>query len=160
LVGANISEASYDGLRFFIFIFASTNNINTMKISATLKSAFNYLGSTVQTNDVAKQVSIPAKSTGWGSSVNGGELLLLSLATCFCNDIYREAAKRNIIVKNVEVTATADFGAEGEAGSNFRYRADVNADASPEEIKALIAHTDRVAEIHNTLRKGIAISIE
>ncbi len=131
-----------------------------MKISATLKSAFDHLESTVQTNDAAKQVPISAKSTGWGSSVNGGELLLLSLATCFCNDIYREAAKRNIDVKDVEVTVTADFGAEGEPGSNFRYKANVNADAPPEEIKALIAHTDQVAEIHNTLRKGVAVSIE
>ncbi len=131
-----------------------------MKISAAMKSAFNHLESTVQTNDSVKQVSIPPKSTGRGSSVNGGELLLLSLATCFCNDIYREAAKRNINVHNVEVTVTGDFGAEGEPGSNFRYKANVDADASPEEIKALIEHTDKVAEIHNTLRKGVAVSIE
>ena len=102
---------------------------------------------------------MPPKPNGSGSSVNGGELLLLSLATCFCNDIYREAAKMNIRVKSVEVTAMAEFGAEGEAGSNFRYMADVVADASPEDITALIEHTNNVAEIHNTLRKGVSVSL-
>ena len=87
-----------------------------MKISAAIKSRFNQLECSVLTNDSAKQILIPPKTTGYGSSVNGGELLLLSLATCFCNDIYREAAKMNIPVTAVEVTATCEFGAEGEAG--------------------------------------------
>ena len=130
-----------------------------MKISAAIKSKFNQLECSVLTNDSAKQILIPPKTTGYGSSVNGGELLLLSLATCFCNDIYREAAKMNIPVTAVEVTATCEFGAEGEAGSNFRYEAKVTADATPEEIDALIAHTDKVAEIHNTLRKGVQVIV-
>src|SRR6185312_14183059 len=124
-----------------------------MKISASIKSKLNQFETTVQTNDSIKEILIPPKPSGYGSSINGGELLLLSLATCFCNDIYREAIKRNIIVSNVEVIVTGEFGAEGDSGSNFKYKANVIADATVEEIKALIEHTDKVAEIHNTLRK-------
>ena len=130
-----------------------------MKISAAIKSKLNQLECSVLTNGSAKQILIPPKTTGHGSSVNGGELLLLSLATCFCNDIYREAAKMNIPVTAVEVTATCEFNAEGEAGSNFRYEAKVTADATSEEIDALIAHTDKVAEVHNTLRKGVQVTV-
>lgn len=130
-----------------------------MKLSATIKSAFNLHEATVQTNDAVKEVQIPAKATGLGSSVNGGELLLLSLATCFCNDIYREAAKRNITVSGVKVEFTGEFGAEGEPGFNFQYKANVAADAPQEEIDSLIEYTDKVAEIHNTLRKGIGITL-
>ena len=130
-----------------------------MKMLATIKSAYNRHEVTVQTNDAIKQVQIPVKPAGFGSSVNGGELLLLSLATCFCNDIYREAAKRNITVSGVEVEVTGEFGAAGEPGFNFRYKANVIADAKKDEIDALIEHTDRVAEIHNTLRKGLNISL-
>ncbi|MBS1915946.1 MAG: OsmC family protein [Bacteroidetes bacterium] len=130
-----------------------------MKISATIKSKMNELETTVRTNDAAKQISISPKATGLGSSINGGELLLLSLATCFCNDIYREAAKRSITVHDVDVIVTADFGAEGEPGSNFKYTTKIKADATPEEIQSLIEDTDKVAEIHNTLRKGIDITI-
>lgn len=84
---------------------------------------------------------------------------MLSLATCFCNDIYREAAKRNIEVTGVEVEFTSEFGAEGEPGSDFHYRATVLSDAPDEEVQALIAHTDQVAEIHNTLRKGLTVKL-
>ena len=119
----------------------------------------NNLETTVQTNDSTKQIMIQPKSTGQGSSINGGELLLLSIATCFCNDIYREATKRNITIQHVEVIATGEFGGEGDPGFNFQYKTDILADASTEEIQSLIEHTDKVAEIHNTLRKGINISI-
>jgi uncharacterized OsmC-like protein len=33
--------------------------------------------------------------------------LFLALASCYCNDIYREAAKRNIKVERVEVNCGA-----------------------------------------------------
>ena len=68
-----------------------------MKISASIESRKNQQHVVLQTNDAAKSIELPIKSSGFGSSVNGGELLLLSLATCFCNDIYREAGKKNII---------------------------------------------------------------
>ncbi|MDO3627743.1 OsmC family protein [Mucilaginibacter sp. BT774] len=128
-------------------------------MSATIKSSLNQHNIEVQTNGAVKEMHIAAKSTGYGSSINGGELLLLSLATCFCNDIYREAAKRAIKVDGVEVEVTGEFGAEGEPGYNFQYKANVISDTPKHEIDALIAYTDQVAEIHNTLRKGLNITL-
>lgn len=130
-----------------------------MLMSATIRSGFNQHEVEVQTNGAVKQMNIAAKSTGYGSSVNGGELLLLSLATCFCNDIYREAAKRNISVDGVDVEVTGEFGAEGEPGFNFQYKAKVTSGAPQQVIDDLIAHTDQVAEIHNTLRRGLNITL-
>jgi len=130
-----------------------------MLMSATVKSSFNKHDVEVQTNGAAKSMLIATKSTGYGSSINGGELLLTALATCFCNDIYREAAKRNIIVDRIEVEVTGEFGAEGEPGFNFQYKAKVMSDAPQSEIDDLIVHTDKVAEIQNTLRKGLNITL-
>lgn len=130
-----------------------------MNISATIKSSHNQYEIAVQTNEASKAIVISPKATGYGSSINGGELLLLSLATCFCNDLYREAAKRKIVINSVEVKCTGEFGAEGEPGSNFQYKANVTSNASSEEIEDLINHTDKVAEIHNTLRKGLSIRL-
>jgi uncharacterized OsmC-like protein len=92
-----------------------------MNISATINSSYNQHQIAVQTNGDSKSVTIPYKSTGYGSSINGGELLLLSLATCFCNDLYREANKRKMKIDAIDVECTGDFGAEGEPGSNFQY---------------------------------------
>lgn len=130
-----------------------------MKISATIASGLNRQQSTVQTNDTAKTIDLPVKSSGYGSAVNGGELLLLALATCFCNDIYREAAKKNMTLSSVEVQCDADFGAEGEPGSNFVYHVKVQADQPSEVIEDLIQATDKLVEIHNTLRIGRTVTL-
>ncbi|RRB17492.1 OsmC family protein [Larkinella knui] len=128
-------------------------------MSAQLVSELNKHEIIVQTDNSTKGLLIPPKPSGFGSSINGGELLLLALATCFCNDIYREATRRNIAVSGVVVEVSGEFGAEGESGSNFTYKANVTADASPDEIDALIRHTDQIAEIHNTLRQGLNIEL-
>ena len=95
-----------------------------------------------------------------GSSVSGGELLFLALATCFCNDIYREGLRRGIKVESVEVEVDGDFEAEGKPASNIVYRVRVNADASEEKIHELIVYTDSIAEIQNTLRLGTSVKLE
>lgn len=97
---------------------------------------------------------MPPKQDGFGSSVNGGELLFLALATCYCNDLYREAKKRGIQVAAVEVEVRCEFGREGEAAREISYSARVAANAPQEEIQALMQHTDAVAEIQNTLRRS------
>ena len=130
-----------------------------MQVSANIKSKMNLHETFVQTNDSVKELQIAPKTSGFGSSINGAELLLLSIATCFCNDIYREAAKRNISISGVDVLVTGEFGAEGEPGSNFKYQTEIISDASPAEIKDLVSHTDKIAEIHKTLRKGISITL-
>ena len=113
-----------------------------MKISASLQNSFERHYVAVSTNDNKKEIKISPKDSGFGSSVNGGELLFLALATCFCNDLYREAAKRNITVKQVQVTVSGNFGAEGEPASGITYSAQVLADASEKEIADLVRDTD------------------
>ena len=130
-----------------------------MKVSASIRNGFKKNEIVVATNGDSKTVSISPKATGYGSSVNGAELLLLSLATCYCNDIYREAAKKNISVSEVEVEFTGDFGAEGEPGRNFLYKPIIKSDASPEQLDELIRYTDTIAEIHKTLRLGLGITL-
>jgi uncharacterized OsmC-like protein len=83
------------------------------------------------------------------------------LATCVCNDIYREAAKRLINVDNVEVTVTGEFGKEGEEAKNIVYSVNVDSSShSAEEIQQLIEHVDAVAEVHATLRKGVKVVLQ
>ena len=128
-----------------------------MKITAKVENSKDNHQVTLQTNEHIHSITIPSRSTGYGSSANGGELLFLALATCYCNDIYREAAKRNIKVERVEVEVNGDFGAEGEPAKNVTYRAKVFAPASEEEIRELMTFTDTVAEIQNTLRLGTPV---
>jgi organic hydroperoxide reductase OsmC/OhrA len=130
-----------------------------MKISARVQNSEGQHHVTLRTNDNIHSLTIPPKPTGFGSSANGGELLFLALATCYCNDIYREAAKRGLIVEQVEVEVEGDFGAEGDPAQNVTYRAKVTAQASEAEIRELMSHTDRVAEIQNTLRVETPVTL-
>ncbi len=62
-------------------------------------------------------------------------------------------------MEKVEVEVSGDFGAEGEGASNVTYKAKVHAKGSEEEIRALMEHTDTVAEIQNTLRVGVQVKL-
>lgn len=125
-----------------------------MEISALVEHRSGEHAATVATNGSEQPVAIPGKSLGFGSAVNGGELLFLALATCYCNDLYREAKKRGIEIERVRVEVRGEFGGEGQAARDVTYQAQVTAKASQQEILDLMRHTDTVAEIHNTLRAG------
>ena len=115
---------------------------------------------TLVTDGRIASLDVPPKGEGRGSSANGGELLCLALATCFCNDLYREAALRGLSLTRVEVEVVAEFGGRGEGARAIRYAARVEGDASDAELAALVEHTDRVAEVHETLRAGIAVELQ
>lgn len=125
-----------------------------MQISATVVNHKGHHQSIVETGGKSQFLAIPAKDDGFGSSVNGGELLFLALATCYCNDIYREAKGRGLEVESVKVEVSGQFGGKGEPAENITYRASVKAQGSEREVLALMRDTDSVAEIHNTLRRA------
>ena len=60
-----------------------------MNLRARVKSESGRHEAEVETAGARKSVGIPPKESGHGSSVNGGELLMLALATCYGNDLYR-----------------------------------------------------------------------
>ena len=130
-----------------------------MKYSASLKNQPGVQQITLKVGDNEKSLSIAPREMG-GSSITGGELLFLALATCYCNDIYREAAARGIQVTGVEVEVEGDFEAPRLPGTNIVYRARVTADASDEQIRELMLHTDAIAEIQNTVRAGTPVKLE
>ncbi|HXD11172.1 MAG TPA: OsmC family protein [Anaerolineales bacterium] len=130
-----------------------------MKITAHIDNRAGEHHIALTTDDNVHSILIHPNPSGLGSSVNGGELLFLALATCYCNDIYREATKLNIEVARVEVEVNGDFGAPGEPAQNVTYRAQVHAKGSEAEIRALMEYTDTVAEIQNTLRVGIPVKL-
>lgn len=130
-----------------------------MQISARVHNREGHHDVTLSTNGAERPLTVPPKATGFGSSANGGELLFLALATCYCNDVYREAAHRNIKVESVEVEVSGDFGGPGEPAKNVAYRVKVKAHGSEDDIRALLAHTDTVAEVQNTLRTATPVAL-
>lgn len=123
-----------------------------MKIRASVINYVNNNEVVLQTNDNIHSIKIPPKANGFGLSANGGELLFLSLATCYTNDIYREASKMEIKVERIEVEVSGDFESEGDPAKNITYNVKVSANVDEKTINKLIYQTDKKAEIQNTLR--------
>lgn len=130
-----------------------------MKISAKVTNSFQHHEVQLSTNGKTQSLAIPGKPSGYGSAVNGGELLFLALATCYCNDLYREAAKRNIALTRVQVEASGEFGQAGQPGFNITYRAQIEGETSDEVLQELKEYTDQVSEIQNTLREGVKVTL-
>jgi organic hydroperoxide reductase OsmC/OhrA len=125
-----------------------------MEISAKITNSKGRHVVTVSTAGREQTLAVAPKAAGGGSAVNGGEFLLLALATCYCNDLYREAERLGIAIDGVEVEASATFPGVGLAATDIRYGARVSSTASAKEIERLLAETDAVAEVHNTIRSG------
>jgi organic hydroperoxide reductase OsmC/OhrA len=130
-----------------------------MRISATVSNTNDAHDAVVSTAGSEQRLAIGAKSPGRGSCVNGGELLMLALATCYCNDLFREAARLGLAIDAVRVEASAEFPGIGLAATDIRYRASVMSDASSAEIERLLRETDAVAEVHNTIRAGVPVEL-
>jgi uncharacterized OsmC-like protein len=101
----------------------------------------------------------PEAGGGQGLGFNGGQLLFLAIAGCYSNDVFREAAKRGIAIHHVEVEVEGDWGGDPVRAQDVWYRARVAGDASDDELRELLLHTDRVAEIPNSLRHGAGVTL-
>jgi uncharacterized OsmC-like protein len=128
-----------------------------MEISAIVKCSLLSYGVVVRTGATTQTLPVPPKAGGKGSAVNGGEFLKLALATCYCNDLYREAERLHIPLESVEVEASAQFPGIGLAATNIQYRATVSSSAPASAIADLLRETDAIAEVHNTVRAGVPV---
>lgn len=130
-----------------------------MQVAATVVSSAGRHEVAVRSGAVSQPLHVAPKAQGPGSSVNGGEFLMLALATCYCNDLYREAQRLGIPIEGAEVEASADFPGIGLAATNISYRAKVHSPAPAADIERLLRETDAVAEVHNTVRAGVPVRL-
>lgn len=128
-----------------------------MEITAKVRNGSHGHEVDVSTSGTLQSLIVMAKASGRGSAVNGGEFLMLALATCYCNDLYREAERLGITVTGCEVVATAQFDGVGRAAGSVIYSARVASTAPPDQVELLLSETDRLAEVHNTLRSGCTV---
>jgi uncharacterized OsmC-like protein len=129
-----------------------------MRISATVDSSASGHLVSVDTAGNGRALTIPPKPSGQGSAVNGGEFLMLALATCYCNDLYREAQRLGVPIDGAHVQASGEFAAVGLAASDIRYTASISSSACADDIARLLRETDAVAEVHNTIRAGVPVT--
>lgn len=128
-----------------------------MRITAHVDNAAGEHRVVVSTDGREQRLAMAAKVTGRGSAVNGGEMLCLAVATCYCNDVFREATKRGVAVESVSVDVEADFGGAGEPARSITYRVRLAGGADAAALRDLARHVDAIAEVQGTLRRGVSV---
>lgn len=102
----------------------------------------------------------PTAAGGGGLGFNGGQLLYMSIAACWSNDLYREAATMGIELEGVEITVDGDFPARGSGSTPISVDVTVRSSAPEERIRDLIGEVERVAEIPRAIRDATPIEVK
>ncbi|MBI1868701.1 MAG: OsmC family protein [Methylocystis sp.] len=106
---------------------------------------------------------------GDGLQACSGNMLLEALVACAGVTLTAVATALDINLRGGTVTAEGDLDFRGALGvakdvpvgfRAIRVRFDLDADASPEKISALIKLTERYCVVYQTLRSGPSLSIE
>ncbi|WP_286930333.1 MULTISPECIES: OsmC family protein [Aeromicrobium] len=130
-----------------------------MRITATVHHEPGRHEVTVATDGRTTTLDLPARDGGPGSAVNGGELLAAALATCFLNDLHREAGRRGIEIGTVEVVVESEYGGRGEPARDLTYEVHVRSRANAGLVADLVRETDLLAEVHATLRAAREVEL-
>jgi putative redox protein len=104
-------------------------------------------------------VDRPSAAGGGGLGFNGGQLLYLSIAACWSNDLYREAATMGIELDGVELAVDGDFPARGSGSTPITVDLVVHSRAPEDKVRELIAEVERVAEIPRAIREAPTIDV-
>jgi organic hydroperoxide reductase OsmC/OhrA len=101
----------------------------------------------------------PAGAGGGGLGFNGGQLLYLSIAACYSNDLYREAAGRGIELTRVAITVDGDFPARGAPSTPIAVDVELEGNAAEAELAALLNEVDAIAEIPASIRSTTPVEL-
>ncbi|HSD49161.1 MAG TPA: OsmC family protein [Actinomycetota bacterium] len=104
-------------------------------------------------------VDRPAEGGGGGLGFNGGQLLHLAVAGCISNDMFREAARRDIVLRRVVVRADGGYDGSPPVSTGITYDVEVEGDAPREELEELVRYVDGIAEIPNSLRSATRVEL-
>jgi uncharacterized OsmC-like protein len=81
----------------------------------------------------------------------------MAVASCVLNDVYREAAAAGHALSGVRVTAEGAFDADGSL-AGIEYDVAVDHGLDDNDLRALLARVEEVAEIPRALRQPIRVA--
>ena len=102
----------------------------------------------------------PEAVGGGGRGFNGGELLLIAVAGCISNDLFREADARGLSVHRVVVSASGDYAGDPSVSTGIEYNVAINGSSPDLELIELVRSVDQIAEIPNSLRGGTTVHLQ
>jgi uncharacterized OsmC-like protein len=111
----------------------------------------------------------PAVFAAEDNGITPVEYVLVALGSCLTAGVAAVAQQRSIQLRSVRATIEADFDLHGILGadpdvrngfSDVRVSYDIDADASPEEIKALVAQSQKRSAVYDVLTNPTNVTVE
>lgn len=106
---------------------------------------------------------------GHGHGPTPQEFVLHALAACITAGVATGAAARNIVLNKVSSTVSADIDVRGVLGidpdtrkgfSDVRVEFDIDADAEPDVIDALVASATKYSAVYDMLANPTSVSVK
>jgi uncharacterized OsmC-like protein len=118
----------------------------------------------------AHVIDEPPGLLGEDTAPNPSEALLAALGSCLSVGIHANAVAQGITIRKLELALEADINITSVWGVGdtspkpvgfdaVRVQVDIDADASPETLDALIAHATTWSPVVNTVAKPVAIDV-
>ena len=98
------------------------------------------------------------KAGGMGLGFNGGELLALAIGGCFCNDLQALADETGVVVSDLSISVTLDFGGTPSRTVAARMTVDCKLKDGSDPSQ-LIERAKRLSNIGNSVRDGFPLEI-
>ena len=122
----------------------------------------------VETGKALIEAGLHPATGGDGFTVCSGDMLLEALVACAGVTLRAVATAIGVVVRNGTVTAEGDLDFRGTLGvskevpvgfQSIRLRFQLDTDASPEQLEALIRLTERYCVVYQTLRQALDLTM-
>lgn len=101
----------------------------------------------------------PGRARRRRARVQRRRVLLLAVAGCVSNDLFREARAKGIALTRVRIVARGDFGGNPPVSQGIEFDVEIRGRASEAQLQSLVREVDAIAEIPNSLRRATAVRL-
>jgi uncharacterized OsmC-like protein len=168
-VAASLSPVSKEGLENLASVAKTHPNVvKSLKVKTVCEGKFRNLN---YVRDLpAHVIDEPPSLLGDDTAPNPSEALLAALGSCLSVGIHANAIMRGITLTKLELELEGDINITGVWGigdlsekrlgfTDIRVKVNLDADATPQELEDLVAHSNFWSPVANTLRNPVNMEV-
>jgi uncharacterized OsmC-like protein len=148
---------------------ATSKWVNGTHSASTVKSFFGLGEEQSHKTEFSFDADHPELFASEDNGITPVEYVLVGLASCLTAGIAAVAQNREIQLKSVEATLEGDMDVRGILGidsdvrngfSNIKVTYNIDADASPDDIKALVAQSQKRSAVYDIITNPTNVKVE
>jgi len=152
------------------FTWRATNTwLNGTHSRSEVEGFYGLAGEQTHTKKFSFDADHPLQFAAEDNGATPAEIVLVALGGCLTGGVASVAQQRGIQLRKVQATIEADhdirgiLGADPEVTNRFtavRVKYDIDADASPEDVQALVAQSQKRSAVFDLLTNPTAVTVD